>query len=57
MSSRYDAKTNSFDREGRLLQVENANKAIEKMGASVGILTKEGIVLACQKEDSSFLLE
>lgn len=49
MSSRHDAKTNSFDREGRLLQVEHATKAIETMGASVGVLTKEGVVLTCER--------
>lgn len=57
MSNRYDAKTNSFNSEGRLLQVENALQAINKMGSSVGILTKEGVILCCERKDTSFLLE
>lgn len=42
---------------GRLLQVEYAIEAINKAGSSIGILTKEGIVLATVREDVSSLLE
>ncbi|KRX04743.1 hypothetical protein PPERSA_11799 [Pseudocohnilembus persalinus] len=57
MASQFDKKTNCFDRDGRLQQLENAQKAIETMGASVSVLTKEGIVLTCVRQDYSFLLE
>ena len=39
------------------MQVEYAIEAINKAGSSVGILTKQGIVLATVKEDTSSLLE
>ena len=39
------------------MQVEYAIEAINKTGSSIGILTKEGIVLATVKEDISSLLE
>lgn len=40
-----------------MLQVEYAIEAINKAGSSIGILTKEGIVLATVREDVSSLLE
>lgn len=57
MSRRYDSKTTTFSPEGRLMQVEYAIEAINKTGSAIGILTKEGIVLATEKQDVSFLLE
>ncbi len=57
MSRRYDSKTTTFTPDGRLLQVEYAIEAINKAGASIGLITKEGIVLATQKMETSSLLE
>jgi 20S proteasome subunit alpha 3 len=57
MSRGYDKHTTTFSPDGRLLQVEYAMEAINKAGASVGLLTNEGLVLACEKQDVSALLE
>ena len=57
MSSKYDQMTTIFTPEGRLLQVEYAISNIEKAGLCVGLTTKEGIILACEKELNSKLLE
>ena len=57
MSKRYDSLTNILTPEGRLLQVENAIKNINNSGLCIGIVTKEGIILACQKESISKLYE
>jgi 20S proteasome subunit alpha 3 len=46
MSRRYDSKTTTFTPDGRLQQIEYAIEAINKTGSSVGIVTKEGVVLA-----------
>lgn len=57
MSSKYDSRTSIFTPEGRLLQVENAIKNIGNAGLCIGILTKEGVVLTCEKESTSKLFE
>ena len=57
MSRRYDSKTTTFTPDGRLQQIEYAIEAINKTGSSIGIVTKEGVVLATEKHESSFLLE
>eukprot|EP01016_Furgasonia_blochmanni_P003559 TRINITY_DN11401_c0_g1_i1.p1 TRINITY_DN11401_c0_g1~~TRINITY_DN11401_c0_g1_i1.p1 ORF type:complete len:278 (+),score=84.21 TRINITY_DN11401_c0_g1_i1:605-1438(+) len=57
MSRRFDSKTNTFNAEGRLMQVEYAVEAINKSRPGVGVLTKEGIVLAAEKDVVSALLE
>ena len=57
MSSRYDSLTSIFTPEGRLLQVENAIKNIGNAGLCIGIVTKEGIILSCEKESISKLYE
>eukprot|EP00697_Spironema_sp_BW2_P002731 gnl/Spiro4/13643_TR7268_c0_g1_i1.p1 gnl/Spiro4/13643_TR7268_c0_g1~~gnl/Spiro4/13643_TR7268_c0_g1_i1.p1 ORF type:complete len:267 (+),score=62.91 gnl/Spiro4/13643_TR7268_c0_g1_i1:42-803(+) len=57
MSRRYDSRTTIFSPEGRLYQVEYAIEAISHAGAAVGILTKDGIVLACEKKGGSKLLD
>ena len=46
MSRRYDGRTTTFSPQGRLFQVEYAIEAINNAGSAVGILTKDGIVLA-----------
>ena len=57
MSSRYDSLTSIFTPEGRLLQVENAIKNIGNAGLCIGIVTKEGIIITCEKETISKLYE
>jgi len=57
MSSRYDSRTTIFSPEGRLYQVEYAMEAISQAGSAVGILAKEGVVLAAEKRITSKLLD
>ena len=57
MSSKYDSRTTIFNPEGRLLQVEYAISNISNAGLCVGITTKKGVILACEKESTSKLLE
>ena len=57
MSRKYDSLTSIFTPEGRLLQVENAIKNIGNAGLCIGIVTKEGIILTCEKESISKLYE
>lgn len=54
---RYDSRTTIFSPEGRLFQVEYAMEAISHAGTAVGILTKDGVVLAAEKKVTSQLLE
>ena len=42
---------------GRLLQVEYAINNINNAGLCIGITTKSGVILACEKESTSKLLE
>jgi 20S proteasome subunit alpha 3 len=56
-SRRYDSRTTTFSPEGRLYQVEYAMEAISHAGTVVGILAKDGIVLAAEKKVTSKLLE
>lgn len=57
MASRYDSRTTIFSPQGRLYQVEYAMEAISLAGAAVGILAKDGIVLAAEKRITSKLLD
>jgi len=57
MSRMYDSRTTIFSPEGRLYQVEYAMEAITHAGACLGILSREGIVLAAEKKVTSKLLE
>lgn len=50
MSRRYDSRTTIFSPEGRLYQVEYAMEAISHAGTALGILAKDGIVLAAEKK-------
>eukprot|EP00246_Nothoceros_aenigmaticus_P005663 TRINITY_DN1789_c0_g1_i1.p1 TRINITY_DN1789_c0_g1~~TRINITY_DN1789_c0_g1_i1.p1 ORF type:complete len:251 (+),score=51.82 TRINITY_DN1789_c0_g1_i1:82-834(+) len=56
MSRRYDSRTTIFSPEGRLYQVEYAMQAISNAGAAIGILSKDGVVLAAEKMVTSKLL-
>lgn len=57
MSRRYDSRTTIFSPEGRLYQVEYAQEAISQAGTAIGILSSEGVVLACEKKFTSKLLD
>ncbi|KAK6204629.1 nucleophile aminohydrolase [Scheffersomyces amazonensis] len=57
MSRRYDSRTTIFSPEGRLYQVEYAQEAISLAGTAIGILSTEGVVLACEKKVTSKLLD
>lgn len=45
MSRVYDTKTTSFNSEGLLPQVEYAFQSVGKATPTLGVLTKEGLVL------------
>jgi len=55
--SRYDSRTTVFSPEGRLFQVEYAMEAISQAGSCVGILSKDGVVLAAERRNKSKLLD
>ncbi|KAJ2783263.1 Proteasome subunit alpha type-3 [Coemansia javaensis] len=57
MARRYDSRTTIFSPEGRLYQVEYAMEAISHAGTVIGILSKDGIVLAAERQATSSLLE
>lgn len=46
----YDRNVNTFSNQGRLYQVEYAMKAVEQGCTTLGIQTKEGIILAAEKK-------
>mmetsp|Transcript_11595 Transcript_11595/g.13322 ORF Transcript_11595/g.13322 Transcript_11595/m.13322 type:complete len:259 (+) Transcript_11595:271-1047(+) len=56
MGSRYDSRTTTFSPEGRLYQVEYAIRAIDNAGSCIGILAKDGVIIAAEKRDMSKLL-
>lgn len=56
MARRYDSSTTTFSPEGRLHQVEYAIEAINNAGTCVGILAKDGIVMASERRLTSGLL-
>uniref|UniRef100_A0A336KJN3 Proteasome subunit alpha type n=1 Tax=Culicoides sonorensis TaxID=179676 RepID=A0A336KJN3_CULSO len=57
MARRYDSRTTIFSPEGRLYQVEYAMEAISHAGTCLGILAKDGILLAAEKRDTNKLLD
>lgn len=56
-SSNFVLQTTIFSPEGRLYQVEYALEAISHAGTALGILAKDGIVLAAERKVTSKLLE
>ncbi|KAF8373112.1 pas-5 [Pristionchus pacificus] len=54
--SEYDRGVNTFSPEGRLFQVEYAIEAVKLGSTSIGIRTKEGVLLAAEKRVSSKLM-
>jgi len=56
-ASNSSPQTTIFSPEGRLYQVEYALEAISMAGTAIGILAKDGIVLAAERKVTSKLLE
>lgn len=56
MSRRFDRKTNVFNPNGRITQIEYAIKAINNSGPAVAIIFNGGIAIATEKRTSSSLL-
>jgi 20S proteasome subunit alpha 3 len=56
MARRYDSSTTTFSPDGRLHQVEYAIEAINNAGTCVGILARDGVVMASEKKVNSGLL-
>jgi 20S proteasome subunit alpha 5 len=54
--SEYDRGVNTFSPEGRLFQVEYAIEAVKLGSTSLGIRTKEGVILAAEKRANSKLM-
>ena len=57
MSRRYDSRTTMFSPEGRLYQVEYAMDAVNNAGSTLGLITKEGVILCGEKKTTSKLLD
>jgi len=55
--SEYDRGVNTFSPEGRIFQIEYAIEAIKLGSTSVGIQTREGVILAAEKRLPSTLIE
>ncbi|OLY79520.1 Proteasome subunit alpha type-3 [Smittium mucronatum] len=45
----YDLSVSTYSPDGRLFQVEYAGKAVDNSGTTIGIRTKDGVVLAVEK--------
>jgi len=52
----YDLSASTYSPDGRIFQVEYANKAVENSGTAIGLKVKDGIVLAVEKVVHSKLL-
>ncbi|KAI9011076.1 hypothetical protein HDU85_004648 [Gaertneriomyces sp. JEL0708] len=52
----YDLSSATYSPDGRIFQVEYANKAVENSGTCIGIRCKDGVVLAVEKLIQSKLL-
>ncbi|THH12224.1 hypothetical protein EW145_g141 [Phellinidium pouzarii] len=52
----YDLSASTYSPDGRIFQVEYANKAVENSGTAIGIRTKDGVVFAVEKLVHSKLL-
>ncbi|KAI9190196.1 putative proteasome subunit alpha type-7 [Blastocladiella emersonii ATCC 22665] len=52
----YDLASSTYSPDGRIFQVEYANKAVENSGTAIGLRCKDGIVLAIEKLVPSKLL-
>jgi len=54
--SEYDRGVNTFSPEGRLFQVEYAIEAVKLGSTSIGIKTKEGVLLVAEKRATTKLM-
>eukprot|EP01063_Lacrimia_lanifica_P024065 TRINITY_DN32033_c0_g1_i1.p1 TRINITY_DN32033_c0_g1~~TRINITY_DN32033_c0_g1_i1.p1 ORF type:complete len:269 (+),score=119.61 TRINITY_DN32033_c0_g1_i1:54-860(+) len=54
---RYDTKTTIFSQEGRLYQVEYAMTAIGHAPMTLGMRTKDGVLLVAEKQPQSALID
>jgi len=52
----YDLSASTYSPDGRIFQVEYANKAVDNSGTTIGLRVKDGIVLAVEKLVHSKLL-
>ncbi|PBK69714.1 20S proteasome subunit [Armillaria solidipes] len=52
----YDLSASTYSPDGRIFQVEYANKAVENSGTAIGLRVKGGIILAVEKLVHSKLL-
>jgi len=52
----YDLSASTYSPDGRIFQVEYANKAVENSGTAIGIKCKDGVVIAVEKLVHSKLL-
>ncbi|EIN10573.1 N-terminal nucleophile aminohydrolase [Punctularia strigosozonata HHB-11173 SS5] len=52
----YDLSASTYSPDGRIFQVEYANKAVENSGTAIGLRVKDGVVLAVEKLAHSKLL-
>jgi len=57
IGSGYDLSADTFSPDGRLFQVEYAQKAVDNSGTAVGIQCKDGVVLGVEKLLVSKMLE
>eukprot|EP00922_Rhytidocystis_sp_ex-Travisia-forbesii_P026486 GHVS01038771.1.p1 GENE.GHVS01038771.1~~GHVS01038771.1.p1 ORF type:complete len:312 (+),score=83.69 GHVS01038771.1:115-936(+) len=57
MARRYDSRTTTFSPEGRLYQVEYALEAINNASSTIGILARDGVIIAADKMITSKLLD
>uniref|UniRef100_A0A6M2DLC8 Proteasome subunit alpha type n=1 Tax=Xenopsylla cheopis TaxID=163159 RepID=A0A6M2DLC8_XENCH len=53
----YDLSASQFSPDGRVFQVEYANKAVENSGTAIGLRGKDGVVFAVEKLVTSKLYE
>lgn len=49
-SNEYDRNVNTFNKQGRLFQVEYAMVAVNNGWTAIGIQCREGVVLAAEKK-------
>jgi len=53
----YDLSAAQFSPDGRIFQVEYANKAVEASGTAVGVICKDGVAIGVEKIVTSKLYE
>ncbi|KAI9513185.1 20S proteasome subunit [Russula earlei] len=52
----YDLSASTYSPDGRIFQIEYANKAVDNSGTAIGLRVKDGVVLAVEKLVHSKLL-